>query len=129
MHYFEAIKHRADELNLQGRQYLDRLPFMHNEAVCERLWEIAQAIDAAPGENPDWVDSAMDGWIPFSTLPRNGSLYFALGYAMVAQDARLRNLLEVAEGRETEELDLATLAEQEIVDRYSDPNYTVAEAL
>lgn len=34
---------------------------------------------------------------------------------MVANDACLRNLLEVAEGRETEQLQLATIAEKEIV--------------
>lgn len=33
------------------------------------------------------------------------SLGFALGYSPAAQDARLRNILEIAEGRETVELD------------------------
>ena len=94
MNYFEAISHRADELNVEGQSYLDRLPFMDNEAVCERLYELAVEIDEQPGENPDWVDSTLDGHIPFGSVPRNGSLFFTMGFAVSANDARLRNLLE-----------------------------------
>jgi len=120
MNYFAAISKRADELTARAQAYLDGLPFMPNDNVMGRLWEIAQAIDTADGENPDWVDSTLDGWIPFSGVPRDGSLFFALGYSPTAQDARLRNLLEVAERRENVTLELATVAEQEIVDTYAE---------
>jgi hypothetical protein len=118
--YFSAISKRADELNAIGQTYLDKLPFMSNDAICQRLWDIAWEIDAAGGENPDWVESTLDSHIPYGVIPRGGSLYFSLGFAAVANDACLRNLLEVAEGRETEKLDLATVAEKEVVESYCD---------
>lgn len=120
MNYFSAISKRAEELNALGQEYLNKLPFMSNDDVCQRLWDVAWEIDASDQENPDWVWSTTEGNIPYGGVPRNGSLYFSLGFAMVANDACLRNLLEVAEGRETEELDLATLAEKEIVESYCD---------
>jgi len=118
MNYFSAIAKRAEELNALGQEYLDKLPFMSNDDICQRLWDIAWEIDASDQENPDWVWSTVDGGIPYGSVPRNGSLYFSLGWAPVANDACLRNLLEVAEGRETKELDLATIAEKEIVESY-----------
>lgn len=119
MNYFSAIKKRADELNLMGEDYLDKLPFMNNEEICQRLWEIAWEIEKSDQENPEWVDMTLDGFIPYSSIPRNGSLYFSLGRAVVAQDALLRNLLEVAEGRETKELSFNFIAEKEVVESYS----------
>ena len=119
MNYFAAISKRAKELDALGQAYLDKLPFMDNEAICKRLHDIAWEIDASDQENPDWVWSTTEGSIPYGGIPRNGSLYFSLGFAMVANDACLRNLLEIAEGRETEELDLAIVSEEEIVKKYA----------
>jgi hypothetical protein len=76
-------------------------------------------LGAEPGENPWWVNEVCDGHIPFSSIPSNRSLYFTLGWAITANDACLRNLLEIAEGRETMELTLSTLAEKEVVEQYS----------
>ncbi len=120
MNYILAIKHRADELNEMGHKYLDPLPFMDNHVIIARLFDIARQIDASPGENPEWVDQAMDGHIPYAARPRNGSLYMALGTAIVAKDALLRNFLEVQEGREENLLTFRCVAEQEVVDKYSD---------
>lgn len=120
MNYFAAISRRADELNQLGEKYLQKLPFMSNHKICKRLWAIAAKIDKSTETNPDWVDSTLDHSIPFASPPRNGSLYFSLGFAITAQDAKLRNLLEVAEGRDSE-LNLAVLAEKDIVESYVTP--------
>lgn len=119
MNYFKAIAKRADELNELGNAYLKTLPFMSNDIICERLWKLAYEIfDEDKDDNPDWVVSTVDGCIPFASQSRNGSIYYSLGFAVAAQDARLRNLLELVEGRTTEELTFPTLAEKEIVSSY-----------
>jgi hypothetical protein len=120
MNYFEAIRVRADELNERGQQYLDSLPFLSNQEVIPRLIDAAQKMRDKQGLDrcPDWVEWLLyDGVVPFSPR-RNGSLYYALGYAMVAADALLRHLLETVEGRTKTKLKLACLAEQDVVDRY-----------
>ena len=119
MNYFSAIAKRATELDALGTAYLDTVPFMSNDKVCKRLCAIACEIDKSDKENPEWVDSTMDGYLPFGSVPRNGSLYFSLGFAVAAQDARRRNLLEVEEGREAVELTFPPLAEKDIVDTYA----------
>lgn len=118
MNYFDAISKRAAELDAIGQGYLDKLPFMSNGDVIKRLFEIAFEIDRSDQENPEWVDEAIDGFLPYSRVPKNGSIYFSLGWACTANDACLRNMLEVAEGRETDTLNLMTLAEKEIVESY-----------
>ena len=123
MDYFSAIKRRADELNEEGKKYLSNLPFMSNQDVLDKLWKIAnekydydrwcKSFDNCPW----WVDAIFDGLAPYGEC-NNGSLYYMLGRAVVAEDALLRNLLEIAEGRESKELELCCVAEKEIVDKY-----------
>lgn len=128
MKYFSAIKKRADELNVAGQAYLDKLPFMSNDDVAERLYKKAQEIFKQQTKQwgtlgawehvPDWVADIMDGYIPYYYIPRNGSIYFSLGFAQTAQDALLRNSLEYAEGREKFLLELPCVAEKEVVEKY-----------
>jgi hypothetical protein len=122
MNYFAAISARCAELNEAGQRYLDQFDFIPNDEILQRIWDKAWEIDAQPGENPEWVDMTCDNCIPFGSVPNNGSIYYSLGWAETANDACLRNLLEIAEGRTTEELDLATLAEKEIVESYCSQN-------
>lgn len=114
MNYFEQLTKRCNQLNEKGNAYLDTLPFLPNDEVCDRIYKAAQRIFQEANEDwesiPDWVASAMDGWIPYAALPKNGSLHYSLGWAVASQDAHLRNLLERAEGRETKELNFPVLA-------------------
>lgn len=117
--YFAAIRERADQITKMAQEYLDRLEFLPNDVVMDRIWQAAQKIfEANGGDNgdwtklPEWVANTMDGWMPYSGVPRNGSLHFSLGFSPTSQDAHLRNLLEIVEGRETEELDFPVVAEK-----------------
>ena len=124
MNYFKAITTRCEELDKLGQAYLDRFEFLPNDQVLDRIWAKAWELFEAAGKDfkkiPEWAASAVDGHIPYSAPPRNGSLYYLMGWSVVAQDAHLRNQLEIAEGRETKELDFPVLAEKEIVLKYSE---------
>jgi hypothetical protein len=124
MGYFAAIVKRCSELDELGQNYLSRLEFLSRDAICERIWNKANTLFRAAGEDfdkvPDWVASTVDGYIPYSCMSRNGRLYYKLGYSVVAQDALLRNLLEIVEGRESIELDFPCVVEKQIVDKYCD---------
>lgn len=123
MNYFQAIAARAEQLDELGRKYLDSLPFLPNDEVIQRIFVRAKQIFEEAEEDweavPDWVASTMDGWMPYATLPNNGSIYYSLGYSVVAHDAHLRNFLEIAEGRTDQRLDFPCLAEKEKVEEMS----------
>jgi len=112
--YFDKITEQCDLLNEQGRAYLDRLPFINNEEVCERIFRIARKIFEDGRESrdaiPEWIEVIANGYIPYSAPPKNGSLHYSLGWAIVSQDAHLRNTLERIEGRETTKLNFGVLA-------------------
>lgn len=121
MNYFKAIEHVRNKLDKKAQKYLDTLPFMANDDVLDRLWEIANTEFDKVGrswdrcdEIPEWASSFLDGWQPYGT-PRNGSLFFSLGWSVQSQDAHLRNLLERAEGREAKELPFGILANEKTV--------------
>lgn len=122
MNYFDAIKKRTEELDLLGQNYLNKFDFLPNDQICERIWTAAKKMFSDKKEDfdscPWWVAQTMDYCLPYSTIPKNGSIYFSLGFSSVSQDAHLRNLLEIAEGRETTELDFEVLAKKEIVEKY-----------
>lgn len=107
--YLQQLMDGADELSAKGEAYLRNLPFLPNNEVAERIFKRAWEIFKASGEDfdavPDWVASSVDGTVPYASESRNGSLAYLMGYSPEARDARLRNLLEIAEGRETQELD------------------------
>lgn len=138
MNYFEALSAECDKLTEKANEYLSRLPFMPNDKVAERLWEIAIEIGKKNGlkteENylvfkdlnweilPEWVANTLDGWLPYGDIPRNGSLHFSLGFSSASQDAHLRNLLEIAEGRETNELDFPVVVPKDFWDKLEKEN-------
>lgn len=115
--YFESITEACDELDRQGNEYIDRFDFIPNDEICKRIWNAANKIFKDSGEEwnlvPEWVANTMDGWMPYANIPRNGSLFFSLGFSCVSQDAHLRNLLEIAEGRETKWLDFDCLVDKD----------------
>jgi hypothetical protein len=123
MNYFDAIKRRTEELDVLGQAYLNKFDFLPNDQICDRIWAAAKKIFLDKNEDfdscPWWVAQTIDYCLPYSTIPKNGSIYFSLGFSSVSQDAHLRNLLEIAEGRETMELDFEVLAKKEIVEKYS----------
>lgn len=124
MNYFDAIVHRCEQLDALGQAYLDKFDFIPSDEMAERIWNAAKVLFDAAGEDwdkiPEWAATCMDGYVPYTPGGRrNGSIYYALGFSIVSRDAHLRNLLEIAEGRTTEELDFPVLAEKEIVDKLS----------
>jgi len=126
MNCFAAISFRCQQIDALAQAYLDKLEFMSNDAVLERLFEIAKKMFKEKCNDdwnqcdkiPDWASNFLEGWTPYAPS-RNGSLYYSLGVSVVSTDAHLRNLLERAEGRETKELDFPILAERKIVDKLS----------
>jgi len=118
MNYFEAIRVEGERLDKLGTAYLKNLPFMSNATVLERLWNKANALLQSEGwdDLPDWASCILDGGAPYGT-PKNGSLYYALGFSPVSNDAHLRNLLERVEGRETKELRFPILADKKRVNK------------
>ena len=115
MTYFEKISAECDKLTQKANKYLSGLEFIPNDQVMNRIYAKAKEIFFEANENwdavPEWVAQTMDGWMPYSTIPRNGSIGFALGYSPASQDAHLRNLLEIVEGRETKELDFPVVVD------------------
>lgn len=126
MNYFKEISDRCDEITEKASKYLEGLPFIPNDEVVERIWKKALEIGEKHGltynesgsilfenlkwENlPEWAASSLDGWVPYSVIPKNGSIYFSLAFSVVSQEAHLRNLLEIVEGRETKELDFPVI--------------------
>lgn len=122
MKYFSAIVKRANELEELGKEYLSPLPFIPNEDVGDRIYNAVLKIwDKTEDKDslPDWIHTAYyDGYIPYGIECRNGSIYYSLGFSPTAKDAKLRNLLEIVEGREEKELDFSCVAEKEIVEKY-----------
>lgn len=121
MNYFETITDECNKLDELGQAYLDKLPFMDNDTVVQGIFKKAKEIFESHNENwetiPEWVANTMDGWMPYAGIPKTGSLFFSLGFSVVANDALLRNLLEVAEGREEKFLDFFNLVDKKVVDK------------
>ena len=113
MNYFVQIMEECEKLDEKADAYLSKLPFMPNDDVAERLHKAAwkQFKDAGEdwGAIPDWVADIVDGHMPYYGIPHNGSILFSLGFSVASQEAHLRNLMEIAEGRETEMLDFPTV--------------------
>lgn len=119
MNYFQELVSGCDELDRKGQAYLDSLPFLPNDEVKQRIHNKAVEIFNAANEDwdavPEWVSQTMDGHIPYGVLPTNGSLYFAMAFSVVSMEAHLRNLLEIAEGRETKELDFPVIVPKPVI--------------
>lgn len=116
MGYFTQISTHCTLLNEIGQKYLDTLPFISNEEVIQLIWTKAYDIFESMGrweceDLPDWVADTIDSGVPYSEIPRNGSLHYSLGFATTAQDACLRAYLEWVEGRDTELKSFQTLAD------------------
>ncbi len=121
MNPFERISEEAEKLTEKANKYLDGLEFLTNGAVCKRIYKAAKIIFERNNEDwdkvPEWVADTMDGWIPYSKIPHNGSINFVLSFSSAAQDAHLRNLLERVEGRETKELDFGVCVPKKVIDK------------
>jgi len=119
MDYFQAIAFRVEEIDRLANAYLSKFDFLSNDQIMERVhtaaWKIFKEHNEDWNSVPEWVASTCDGWMPYASVSRNGSIYHALAFSMPSQDAHLRNLLEIAEGRETKELDFPVMAEKDVV--------------
>lgn len=120
MNYFSKISEGCDKLTEIGQTYLDSLPFIPSGEAAERIWNKARSIfDSLGGDEkawedenlPQWVADTMDWAVPYTQIPRNGSLHYSLGWSVVAQEANLRALLEYVEGREPEQRKFQMLAD------------------
>lgn len=121
MNYFEALTKEREELNQKGQDYLDTLSEeISADEAAERIYKAAKKIFKEKGEDsPEWIlDLVYDGFMPYYGLPKNRSLRVTLGFSIVAQEARLRNLLEIVEGRETKELDFPACVPKDFYDKY-----------
>ncbi len=125
MNYFEAIAKRCAELDALAEERMKGLPFISCPDMVDFLWVEAHRIFKTENEDwdavPDWVGYAMDGFIPFTQPPHNGSIYHALGFSMQAMEYNLRLYYEaVKAGRDPDGQEFVPcLAEKEIVDAYA----------
>jgi len=121
MNLFDQIRKEAEELDRKAKEYLDSVPFMSTDRCMRKIYIKAKQIFDESGEDweniPEWVALTMDGWMPYSTIPNNGSIGFSLGFSVLAMEANLRHLVEIAEGRTDKELDLDVLAQSAKKDR------------
>lgn len=119
MNYIQELMTGCEELDRKGQAYLDGLPFLPNDEVKQRIFVKARELFDAANEDwdavPEWVAQTMDGHMPYSVIPRNGSLYFSLAFSIVSMEAHLRNLLERVEGRETKELDFPVIFPKPVI--------------
>lgn len=120
LNYFEFILNESEKLTQKGNEYLEKLPLMHNDEVAKKIYEHAKRIYDEKGDegSPDWVLEALDGYIPYYAIPKNGSLYFTFAFSPSAQEAKLRNFLEVLEGRECDFLDFDCIVSKELVHKH-----------
>jgi hypothetical protein len=63
----------------------------------------------------------MDGFIPYSRIPHNGSLYFSFGFSVQAMECNLTRFWKaVTAGFNPKDVEyIPCLAEKEIVEKYS----------
>lgn len=112
--YFAALVEKASKLDELANKYLENFKPMSNEEAVNRIHKAAQELLKEAGENfdqlPDWAAESLDGHVPYSTIPKNRSLGFTLGFSIASQEAHLRNLLEIAEGRTTQHLSFPVVA-------------------
>ncbi len=107
---FKQVTEACNELDRKGQVYLDSLPFISNDESIDRIFNRARAIFTEANEDfdtvPEWVAQTMDYYIPYA-IPGSsgGSIMAAMAHSITSQDAHLRNLLEIAEGRTSKELD------------------------
>ncbi len=120
MNYFEALNKEVEKLDALSNSYMNGKTFIPSDEMAGRVYVRAeQLFDEAKGDwdkLPWWASEALDGWVPFTPVDRPGSLFRTLSLSVAARDARLRNLLEIAEGRETQELDFPVRVIQEVFD-------------
>lgn len=135
MNYFKALIKGAEELTERANEYLKDKPFISNDEVVKRIDKKVREVAVESGileikpdgevwfnedvswdELPWWAIEVLDGHIPYAATPNNGSLKFLLGFSPAALDANLRSLLEVAEGRASDLIELPTVAEVDIED-------------
>lgn len=120
---FVRIAEGAEEITCKAEAYLEGKEFLANDDVRDRIWQASLKLFEQHGgsfsgkerylsyENLDWdalpwwAAQTLDGWMPYSQPPTKASLGHLLGYSPESQDAHLRNIMEIAEGRETDELD------------------------
>lgn len=125
--YFRELAAAADELTAKADAYMAGKEFIPNDQVIDRIWAACLKLferhggrysgggtllfDGLDWESlPWWAAQTLDGGMPYASIPRDGSLGFSLGFSPASQDAHLRNIMEIAEGRETEELNFPTRA-------------------
>ena len=119
---FRRLAAGANELDRKAEAYMADKEFIPNDEVKYRIWRASCALFHKHGGTCDkddymrfcdldwdalpwWAAQTLDSTIPYGEVPRNGSLGFSLGYSAASQDAHLRNIMEIAEGREQHELD------------------------
>lgn len=119
--YFKAISIECDKLTEEGQKYLDQFDFLTVDQMADRIWEAYldkfQEVNEKWEDLPEWAQDCIDG-VPYCAPPRNGSIHFLLGYSPTAQEACLRNLLEIAEGRTTEVIDLSYIVDKDFWKKY-----------
>lgn len=123
MDYFEEIRKSVEEIDKLANAYLDKFEFISNEEMGDRIHAAAYKIFKGANEDwnsiPDWVASCMDFHVPYMSVSQNGSIFYALAFSCTSRDAHLRNLLEIAEGREEKELDFPVVAPNPVVEEES----------
>lgn len=120
MGFFSDLSKRCDQLSEVAQKYLDTLPFISSEECTKRIWNWAweqvdkdDRGDVIFNEKHDFAEQIIDGGVPYSEQPSNGSLHYSLGWSVTAQDANLRSLLEFVEGRQNEWIKFKCLADLE----------------
>lgn len=120
MNYFKALTEECEKLDDLGQKYLDKFEFLPNDQIAERIFRVAKRLLQEANDDwnkiPEWAAMCLDYGVPYTQRSKNGSIFYALGFSCVSQDAHLRNLLEIAEGRETKELDFPVVVNKKEFD-------------
>ena len=118
MGYFTDISNKCTELSKTAQVYLDKYDFISSQDCISRIWSWAWSnMDKDEDGNPifngknELAEDIVDGGVPYSVPPKNGSIHYSLGWSIVAQEANLRSLLEFVEGRQKEWIKFQCLVE------------------
>lgn len=101
---FSYLPKLSNELTIYGNEYLERFnDGKSNADLIEDVWQVVSKFtDVEIESHPerDLIDEILDGWMPYTQIPRNGSLWFSLGFSVVAMEANLRMMREYFIGSE-----------------------------
>jgi len=90
---FSYLEKFVEEIDKAAEKFLSQFEFVPSDDMAQDIWSRAIALyknnDESFDNLPDWACDVLDCGVPYCGT-NNGSLWYALGYSVISQDAHLR---------------------------------------